>query len=352
MRRRMVEYGNLFEELHIIVYMRKSEAQNLESRITISKNVWAYPTNTSFRPFYFFDAYKIAKQIFQLSGFRLEASAITAQDPFETGLIGYLLKRKFKIPFQIQVHTDFLSPLFFEESFKNKLRVPMGKWLVKKADCVRVVSSRIMKSLIISKPVSLLPIFVDLQVIGGTGSDKDFLRKKYPNSTFFILMVARLSREKNIGLAIEALSEIIKNNPQTALIVVGSGPERDKLSKKAIRFGVGNNVIFEGWQDNPGSYYQSADLFLSTSNYEGYGMAAVSAAAAGVPILMSDSGIALGEIFPVGNKKILVEKLSELIKNAESRRKIAERQIEYIKTLPTKEEYLKRFKESLLSCRK
>lgn len=331
-RQRMIEYGGLFEELHIIVYTKKSEIRNPKShayrqagetnlKFQIAKNVWAYPTNTHLKPLYFFDAYRIAKQIFRISNFEFRDSVITAQDPFETGLIGYLLKKKFKIPLQLQIHTDFLSPYFWRESLKNKIRVVLAKFLIPKADKIRVVSERIRKSLDLSlrardsdrgNLIEVRPIPIDTEKIKNSPIKTD-LHKKYPNHDFIILMASRLAREKNIGLAIKAMREIAKQYPKTLLVIVGDGPEREALELQVASFKLQDNIAFEPWTDDLSSYYKTADLFLLTSNYEGYGRTAVEAEAAGLPVLMTDVGVAIGETFPIGNLEELIGKLSAKI---------------------------------------
>src|SRR3989338_2428029 len=109
-QKRIKEYGKLFEELHIIVF-RKYDANdaNKMRMIRIGDNIWVYPTNSKFKFFYPWDAYQIAKSL--VVSCRL--SVITAQDPFESGLVGWLLKIRFRIPLQLQVHTDIFSPYFW-----------------------------------------------------------------------------------------------------------------------------------------------------------------------------------------------------------------------------------------------
>src|SRR3989344_9055759 len=89
-RARMIEYGALFDELHIIVFSRRNfqfSIFNFQSNqnFQISKNVWAYPTNSTRKLFYIFDAIKISKQVLLNVSGHMSHVVITSQDPFETG---------------------------------------------------------------------------------------------------------------------------------------------------------------------------------------------------------------------------------------------------------------------------
>src|SRR3989344_4409334 len=104
-RDRMVEYGRLIEELHIVVLTANSEQRTANSR---KGNIFLYPAFSYFKPFCLFSAYKIASEIIRNclpmgdppKGEKLEIRncVATCQDPFETGLVGYFLKKKFKTP--------------------------------------------------------------------------------------------------------------------------------------------------------------------------------------------------------------------------------------------------------------
>jgi glycosyltransferase involved in cell wall biosynthesis len=350
-RRRIIEYGSLVDELHIIVFAKQqSQISNLKSQNF--GNVFLYPTNSRSRWFYIFDAYKIGRKLASQDAQWL----ITAQDPFECGLAGWLVKRKFKILLHLQIHTDFLSPLFGKESFLNKIRVLLAKFLIPRADCIRVVSERIKSSLnykfkILNSKIAVLPIYVDIKKIKEVPVKTD-LHKKYPQFDFIILMASRLTREKNIGLAIKAMAEIVKKYPKTGLIIVGDGLEKENLK-------LSDNVILEHWSDDIVSYYKSADLFLLTSNYEGYGMAVVEAMAAECPIIMTDVGLA-GEVLidkkdgivvPVGDKGKLTEAISNLIENKALRNRLIENSKKTLDFWPDRSRYLQTYRESWFICR-
>lgn len=291
--------------------------------------LFIYPTNSRSRLFYIIDTLGIFKKFIKKELIGL----VSSQDPFETGLAAYIISKFFKIPLHLQVHTDFLGPYFEKESLLNRIRVLIAKFLIPRAACIRVVSERIKKSLLrvtrCGLRVAVLPIFVDVKKIQEADIRADLpagkagLRKKYPQFNFIILMASRLTKEKNIGLAIEAMAEIIKKHPKTGLVIAGDGPEKENYPLLVTRYGLQNNVIIEPWTNDVISYYKTADLFLLTSNYEGYGMAVVEAMAAGCPVIMTDVGLANevlvdkkdGLVIPVNNKEKLCEAILNLIEN-------------------------------------
>ena len=148
-QKRMAEYGALADELHIVVFTQR--IRNQESGIKnkkIEENVWIYPTHSRNKWFYIHDAYLIARRII-VASYKLQVISwlVTTQDPFETGIVGWLIARKYHVPLQLQVHTDFFSPYFARESLLNKIRVRIAKFLVPRASGIRVVSERIKNSL-------------------------------------------------------------------------------------------------------------------------------------------------------------------------------------------------------------
>lgn len=357
-RQRILEYGDLFEELHVIVYTKRElRMKNYELRI--GQNIFLYPTKTIFKLLYFFDAYKIAKKVIHNSSFTIHNSAITTQDPFETALVGYWLKKKFKLPLQIQSHSDFLSPFFASESLKNRLRILLGQRLIKKADGVRVVSERVRQSLVSKlqiqfSKITVLPIVYDMERFRNQPIGVD-LRKKYQDYDFIILSASRLTVEKNIGLAIEAMREIVKKYPKALLLLVGDGPEREKLRLQVISYRLQENAIFEPWTNDLVSYYRTADLFLMTSNYEGGARAPAEAVAAGLPVVMTDVAPANeiikdginGFVVPVGDCRQLSERTLDLLNDKNKRAAFSQAALDIAKNFPTKEEYLKRYQKSL-----
>ena len=351
-RQRMVEYGNLVEELHIIIFSKKDFSQQNFG------NVFIYSTDSLSKWFYMRDAVRIGRKILGSNGKWL----ITSQDPFETGWVGYKLSKIFNIPLQLQIHTDFLSPYFVQHSMLHRMRVRIAKFLIPRANCIRVVSERIKKSLKtknykLKTEISVLPIFVDVKKIQETEVRID-LHKKYPQFDFIILMASRLTKEKNIEMIIEVMKNILKRYPKTGLIITGFGQEEKNIKHKIKKFKLNNNIVLENWTDDLISYYKTCDAFLLNSFYEGYGRTAVEAITSGCVVIMTDVGIANdiakdkynSLIVPV-NDRIAMEKAIEKAINDKALRasiSLSSENLSY--KMPSKDEYLKKIKESWETC--
>lgn len=321
-RQRVIDQGALFEELHVVIFAKRSANFRRER---ISQNTWIYPTNSSNKFRYIFDAAALGKKICREKFFIKGRDIISVQDPFECGWAGRSISSATSLPFQIQIHTDFLSPHFRKFSLLNRLRYFVAKRIIPNASCVRVVSKRIADSIQKSaiklrRPADILPVFVDLERLEPKGDIFD-LHRKYPQFDFIMLCVGRLSKEKNFSLAIEVLGAILKDRPNTGLFLVGDGPEKDRLTALARRIGLENKVVFIPKQSDLYYYYKSADVFLLPSVYEGYGLVLVEAAMTGCPIVSADVGIAkeiIPEEFqqficPVEDKKCFTEKAIKLV---------------------------------------
>ncbi len=346
---RVALYGSLVKELHIIVFSNISLKLKTEK---IADNVWIYPTNSKNRWCYILDAIKIGKKI---GGVDL----VTAQDPFESGIVGWRLAFIKKARLQIQIHTDFLSPYFVKDSILNKIRVRISRFILPKADNIRVVSDRIKNSLIKSEIVKnwnniiVLPIFTDIEYIKSYNPNIN-LHEKYPQFDFVILMASRLSEEKNISLALQAFKKVKEKYPKTGLVIVGSGPEREKLMQQATQHNLQSNVVFEPWSDDLISYYKTADLFLNTSNYEGYGLTLIESASSKCPIVTTNVGV-VGEIINennalicnVGDIECMVQKIVLAIENRAIRELLVKDALKAVSRVAiSKEDYLKEHKIS------
>lgn len=353
-RERTLRYATLTKEFHIIVF---SLASLRLERIHIAPNIWIYPTNSNSKWRYIVDAIRIGKKIITERNFTASDSLVTVQDPFEAGIVGWMLKNTGKVKLHVQIHTDFFNPYFVEHSVFNKIRVMIAKRVLPRADAIRVVSRRVSNSLARLMrhvpPVSVLPIVVDVQkTTPGVTFD---LHEKYPQFESIVLMVCRLEPEKDVRSAFAMMRNVLKKHPKAGLVIVGEGSARASLTELSKEMGIEGCVMFEGWQHELTSYYKTADIFLGTSLYEGYGLSLIEAALSRSAIVTSDVGIA-GEvlidgesaaIYPVHDATAGAEKIIDLLGDTDKRRRFGECAYTAAgKHVMTPEEYVERYKES------
>jgi GxxExxY protein len=538
--RRVSEYATLFDALHIINIGTGGEMRSYGGKLFI----WSVDSR-------FLGAVCLGRKIVREHGIDI----VDAQDPAESGLAAYLVARFAKIPLRLQIHTDIFSPWYQRASLKEWVRYRLAKFLIPRADCIRVVSARIKKSLMSNvkykmSNVSVLPIFTDTsrffdatptirthpnipnnndatltirthpnmpnernkivekelsyqlgkiffevhdelgrfcrerqyadllarkltekglnfkrelatEVAGRKSNFVDFVvenkvlievkaktfvekddyfqvmrylealdlelalivnfRNKYlkphrvlnprysrrigsgvpfgkafgrdgsgvpfgkafgrdgsgvpfgkafgydssgriyPGYDFKIISVGRfVDKEKNFSMLLEVMREFVKVCPKALLVLVGDGPARENYKLKITNYKLDRNVIIEPWRDDLPSFLKSFDLFALPSNYEGWGRVVIEAMASGLPVVMTDVGLAgevikdgeNGLVVPVGDKEAFFGAILDLYKNPEKRKKIALVGLETVKNLEprTKEEYLLLYRESYKTC--
>jgi glycosyltransferase involved in cell wall biosynthesis len=286
---RMKDYGELVEELHIVVLCAKSQGFKPTQ---LGKNTWAYPANASFKLSRPFAAASLGKRLAFEKKFVRGESVITSQDPFECGYAAMKIKNKWRLPLEVQLHTDPFSPYF--SGFKNRVRKMIARKVLSKADAIRCVSEAVAQKVgelaELKNKTFVLPISVDKEAIENGPISFD-LHARY-GWRFVLLSVSRLEKEKNLGVAIRALARVRERYPETGLVIVGSGSEGNRLKNLAQKLGQSAHVEFAGWQSELSSFYKTANVFLQTSLFEGYGLSLVEAGISGTPIVTTPVGIA------------------------------------------------------------
>lgn len=348
---RMKEYGALVDELHIVLLSTSSHGH---TETKLAKNVTVYPTKSLTRWFYPMDAARIGKKVVFEKKFVRGRSVITVQDPFECGKAGLSIKKKWRLPFQVQLHTDPFSPYF--NGFLNTVRKRIAKRVMRNADAVRCVNPVLAQKVaegfsVDSRKIEVLPIYIDRTRIEDKKLTFD-LHATYP-WRFVLLAVARLVPEKDLSLALIALREVRKRFPDTGLVIAGDGPERKKLEKQVKEFKLSQHVAFVGWQEELISYYRTANSFIQTSVFEGYGLALVEAGLAGLPVITTPVGIASelvdgkdALICLPGDAACFTRAIEDLIENNHIRESLRISMKHALdEKLLSKEEYLKRIKQ-------
>ncbi|MBD1847790.1 glycosyltransferase [Cyanobacteria bacterium FACHB-63] len=103
-----------------------------------------------------------------------------------------------------------------------------------------------------------------------------------------VLSVARLAKQKNFSLLLRAFAEVRKRF-DARLIIIGEGPEREKLEQLVNKLGLGQDVSLPGASENPWSSMARADVFVLPSEEEAFGLVLVEAMVCSLPVIATDA---------------------------------------------------------------
>ena len=112
------------------------------------------------------------------------------------------------------------------------------------------------------------------------------------NDKFVIGNVGRFHFQKNHPFIIKIFNEIHKQKPNSVLVLVGVGPDEDKIRKLVKEYNLEDSVKFLGSRNDVPELMQAMDIFLFPSLFEGLALVAIEAQTAGLPVFASDKVIA------------------------------------------------------------
>lgn len=151
------------------------------------------------------------------------------------------------------------------------------------------------------------------------------------NSKFKLIIVGRLELVKGHKFLFEALPKVLKEFPQTQLLILGNGSEKANLIKKATDLGIYGNINFIGYKDNVYQYISESDIIIQPSLFESFGLVYIEAFALQVPVIAFDTPAAneiitnneTGVLVPKFDSNELAERIIFLLQNHGERKRIA-----------------------------
>jgi glycogen(starch) synthase len=118
------------------------------------------------------------------------------------------------------------------------------------------------------------------------------VRARFAGDGPLIVFAGRLVHEKGVQVALSAMPSITRRHPGARLVIAGTGPYEQALRDQARRARLGRSTQWAGFlpDDELRALVASADVAVVPSLYEPFGIVALEAAAAGVPLAVSDTG--------------------------------------------------------------
>ena len=228
-------------------------------------------------------------------------------------------KSKFKLFLREAVH-PFAAAKNQRSYLNSKFVIFLKKKLYPSADKIIAISEGVKKSLIeqLKMPPSKIEVIYnpagDKRIIE---LSKEKVEKNYFSNNFNIINIGRLTKQKDHITLLKAMKLVLKKI-QCNLLIIGDGSERKNIYKFIKDNDLENNVNLLGYKSNPWKYLSRSDLFVLSSNWEGFGNVIVESMILGVPVISSDCNSGPSEILVDGKYGDLLEirdynKLSELI---------------------------------------
>lgn len=237
-----------------------------------------------------------------------------------SGTIGYLCKQFLGKPYILWVYGGETTPVYM----KGRFSAFWAKTLLNNAEKLVTNSKFCQKEFLDygfseSKCPIILPATDPDFFTPGKPPD-GLVRKWNAEGDIILLTVARVSERKGHDLVIRSLPKILRRHPQVKYLIVGKGPDTERLKKLSVDLGVGDKVVFCGFvpDEELPDYYRLCDLYVmpnrevfdSTDSIEGFGISFIEASACGKPVIGGRSGGAV-EAIAEGESGFLV--LSEAV---------------------------------------
>jgi glycosyltransferase involved in cell wall biosynthesis len=220
--------------------------------------------------------------------------------PYLSSFLAAKIAKKYSKPLVLTQHNTFIeygSSLWDHVEWLNDYAI--GKQVLKEADKIVVVSNAT-GNYVLSlgadpEKIRVLHNGVDVNRFRPLNGVKNEMRKKLGISkdSSVVLTVRRLVYKNGIDTLIESAKKAIKKNPRLVFLVVGKGPDFEKVKEKIEQLGMQKNFRLTGFisdEDLP-FYYNIADFFvLPSKSGEGLPLVALEAMACGVPVIATNVG--------------------------------------------------------------
>jgi N-acetyl-alpha-D-glucosaminyl L-malate synthase BshA len=175
---------------------------------------------------------------------------------------------------------------------KDKTFAPVVTFSINESDAITAVSQNLRdetyKNFKIEKEIKVIQNFVDVKRFRKKPIDA-FRRVIAPHNEKVVLHASNFRKLKRVTDVVKVFAALNKKVP-SKLLFVGDGPELPAAESLARELGIYDETRFVGRQEQIEEVLAISDLFILPSDYESFGLAALEAMAAGVPVISSNAG--------------------------------------------------------------
>jgi len=207
---------------------------------------------------------------------------------FKADIYVYLALRGTTIPFVSTCHTWYdNNALVFLYGVADRFVLRKFARVVAVSDEVK---RRLLKAGVREATIRLIRNGIELRPFDkATPSLRD---NSTSDGSLIVGLIGRLSVEKGIDIFLRAAARVLVEFPGTRFVVVGEGPDKDKLEMLIDELNIRKSVSMLGRRDDMPSVYASLDVMVSSSRQEGLPIAILEGMASGLPLVAT----AVGEV--------------------------------------------------------
>ncbi len=233
--------------------------------------------------------------------------------PYLSSFLAAKIAKRYSKPLVITQHNTFIEYNDVWDTAEKLNDIAIGKQVLNEADKIIVVSNAT-KNYVLSigaepRKIEVLHNGVDIKRFKPLSGVKERMRKKLGISkdASVVLTVRRLVYKNGIDTLLESAEIAVKKTPKIVFVVVGKGPDFEKVKEKIVQLGMKRNFRLTGFVsdlDLP-FYYNLADMFaLPSKSGEGLPLVALEAMACGLPVIATNVG---------GTSEVMSEKYGKLV---------------------------------------
>lgn len=165
---------------------------------------------------------------------------------------------------------------------------------------------------------------VDKNLIYEKSNEKNI---SYESNSINLITLGRLDRQKGYDILLEAHNQLIKEGYKHDLYILGQGDEYNNLKSYIDKENLNNSAHLLGFKKNPYPYLKKADVFISSSRYEGFALVIAESMILGKPIIATNctgprellKNGEFGILSKVENVESLKKAMKEMILSSEKR---------------------------------
>lgn len=283
-----LELARKGHEIHFITYSQPVRLALL------NPNVHYHEVNVPEYPLFHYQPYELAlssKLVDMVKLYKIELLHVHYAIPH--AYAGYMAKQMLKdegidIPMVTTLHGTDITLVGNHPFYK-----PAVTFSINKSDFVTSVSQSLkddtLKLFNITNEIVVIPNFIELNKTIDEASIPCYRSVMAKKEERIITHISNFRKVKRIPDIVKIFYKIQEQIP-AKLMMVGDGPEKEKAERLCIELGIIDKVIFFGNSNEIDKILSYSDLFLLPSETESFGLAALEAMAAGVPVISSNSG--------------------------------------------------------------